>query len=75
MPDGWEAAGFTDITIPADAGVNDPRIYVGQNDPLAAAVGQDAAIVFYWADQRAFVISVSDSGGTGDHGQDRKSVV
>lgn len=68
MPDGWESGGVTDITIPGDAGPSDPRIYVGQADPIATFLGQDAAVVFYWADQRAFLISVEQSGGP-DHGQ------
>lgn len=68
MPDGWESGGLTEITIPGDAGPNDPRVYVGQDDPLLTAINQDAGIVLYWANGRAFVISVEASGGP-DHGQ------
>lgn len=63
MPDGWESGGFQDITIPADAGVDDPRVFIGQDDPLLNFLGQSAGIVFYWANNRAFVFSVEPSGG------------
>jgi hypothetical protein len=67
MPDGWESGGLTDITIPGDASVNDPRIYVGQNDPIASMFG-DAAIVMYWGNGRAFFLNVEQSGSP-DRGQ------
>lgn len=62
MPDGWESAGITDITIPGDAGPSDPRVYVGQNDPIALSLSQDAALVFYFGNERAFLITVEQSG-------------
>lgn len=68
MPDGWESVGITDITIPGDAGPADPRIYIGQNDEIARGVSQDAAIVLYFGLNRAFLISVEQSGGP-DFGQ------
>jgi hypothetical protein len=63
VPDGWEDSGLQSITIPGDAGPSDPRIYVGQDDPIATSLSQDAAIVLYWAANRAFLISVEQSGG------------
>lgn len=63
MPDGWESGGFQDITIPADAGIDEPRVFIGQDDPLLKFLGQNAGIVFYWADNRAYVFSVERSGG------------
>lgn len=62
MPDGWESGGITDITIPGDAGPSDPRVYVGQNDPIALSLSQDAALVFYFGNERAFLITVEQSG-------------
>jgi hypothetical protein len=56
----------TDITIPIDATLDDPRVFVGQNDPILIATSQDAGIVFYFADDRAFVLSVEQSGSPDD---------
>lgn len=64
---GW-TADPQDITVPPGAGPDDPRVYIGPNDPIATDLGQDAAIVFYWADGKAFIISVDQSGGP-DFGQ------
>lgn len=60
---GW-TADPDDLTLPPGAGKGDARIYLGPNDPIAEELSQDAAIVFYWAEERAFVLSVEHSGGT-----------
>lgn len=62
---GW-TADPADILVPPSAGPNDPRIYIGPNDPIAESLSQDAAIVLYFADQRAFILSVEQSGGPDD---------
>lgn len=62
---GW-TADPADLTIPPDAGTTDPRIYIGPNDPIAQSLSQDAAIVFYFAQDRAFFLSVEQSGGPDD---------
>lgn len=64
---GWSVP-ENSITLPPDAGPSDPRIYIGPDDPLATSVGQDAAIVLYFGVDRAFIISV-DQSGSPDFGQ------
>jgi hypothetical protein len=64
---GWTADPY-DITLPPDAGPDDPRIYIGSNDPVLAAIGQDAGIVWYFGPESAFAITVEQSGGP-DYGQ------
>jgi hypothetical protein len=59
---GW-TADPNDITLPPGAADSDPRIYIGPNDPLAQAFGQDSAILFYFGPGRAFMLSVEQSGG------------
>lgn len=65
---GW-TADPNDLTLPPGASTSDPRIYLGPDDPIADSIGQDAAIVFYWGADRAFILSVENSGGAGEHGQ------
>lgn len=56
---GW-TADPNDITLPPGAGPNDPRIYIGPDDPNAAYYNNDSAIVFYFGPNRGFILSVSD---------------
>lgn len=51
------------LIIPEDAGPDDPRVVISSNDPIAQSLDQEAAILFYWADGRAFMLSVEQSGG------------
>jgi hypothetical protein len=39
-----------------------PRIVLGTDDPLAVAAFQDAAMVFYYRDDQAFIVSVEQVG-------------
>lgn len=64
MADGDWTAEPDEITVPPDAADDEPRLYIGPNDPLAADIlGQNNnAIMFYWADRRAFMIFSEDNG-------------
>lgn len=49
----------TDITIPADAGPNDVRIFIGQNDPMVFLLSADNGIVFYYGNGQAFTAYIN----------------
>lgn len=66
MADGDWTADLDELVIPPDATDNDPRVYIGPNDPYAVAFGQAASIVFYWGADRAFMLSVEDLGNSGE---------
>lgn len=68
MPSGWEDSGLQSITIPADAAPADPHIYIGDDDPLAIAAGQDASMSLYFNTASAFLIAV-ETFGTHNDGQ------
>lgn len=50
------------ITVPGEASGNTPRIYLGDDDPLADAAGQDAAMVLYFNTESAFTVAVETTG-------------
>lgn len=54
---GWTADPDS-IQVPPDATDSDPRIYIGPDDPYAISFDQLASIVFYWAIDRGFMLSV-----------------
>lgn len=49
------------ITLPSDAVSTDPRIVIATDDPLSAGIN-DAAISFYWDENRGFVAGVDRAG-------------
>jgi hypothetical protein len=53
----WSEYPLDSITIPADAGDSDPRIFIGQDDPILQAIFADAGIVFYFDTNKAFVLA------------------
>lgn len=62
---GWTNNETQSITVPPGShGV--PRIFIGFNDPLANTAGAQAAIVYYYGTNRAFIeyIQSSDPSGT-----------
>lgn len=60
---GLSNPGLEELIVPSSATDNDPRVYVGQQDPIATGLSQDAAIVFYWGNEKAYLLAVEDSGG------------
>jgi hypothetical protein len=50
------------ITVPGDASNTDPRIFIGDDDPILEFLDQTNGIVFYFGDGRAFIISVEADG-------------
>lgn len=52
-----------EIQVPSSAGLDDPRIYIGPDDPILDSINQDAGIVLYYSNGRAYTISVERSGG------------
>lgn len=58
---GW-TADPDEIVVPPDATDDEPRVYIGPNDPIAQGLSQDAAMVFYWGNEKAFILSVEQSG-------------
>lgn len=59
---GW-TADPDEIIVPPDATDNEPRVYIGPNDPNALAFSQLASIMFYWANNRAFMFSIEANPG------------
>jgi hypothetical protein len=55
------------VLVPPEATDTDPRIFIGgaDDDPILAALGQTEGIIFYFGEQRAFVISVEQNGPPG----------
>jgi hypothetical protein len=49
------------LTVPYGAPKDRPRVVIGADDPLAAQ-SDDAAVVWYWDDQRGYVLGVERSG-------------
>lgn len=65
----WSDYPLEAIEIPADHPSTGPYIYIGSGDPLAEAVGEDAAIVFHFGTHNsAFIIGVNDEGTPNDDG-------
>lgn len=60
---GW-TADPDDIMTPPDASPGDVFIYIGPNDPIASALFNDAAIMFYFGLLRAFGIAVNRVGSS-----------
>jgi hypothetical protein len=59
---GW-TADPDDLLVPGNASDLEPRIFIGgNNDPIIAALGQTEGIVFYFSEQRAFMLSVEQDG-------------
>lgn len=54
------------ITVPGDASDNDPRIFIGDDDPVLEFLDQTNGIVFYFGNGRAFIISVEADGPPGN---------
>lgn len=54
------------ITVPGDASDTDPRIFIGDDDPILEFLDQTNGIVFYFGDGRAFIISVEQDGPPGN---------
>lgn len=62
---GWKATPAY-LLVPPSATDTQPRIFIGGNqDPTLAALGQTEGIVFYFGEQRAFVMSVEQVGPPG----------
>lgn len=60
---GWTNDQSESLTLPPGGGV--PRIFLGQGDPFAEAAGADAAMMFYWSDDEAYMIDVRALGTVG----------
>lgn len=57
----WNDYPLQSISIPADHGPTGPYIYIGPDDPIAQAAGEDASIVFHFGTHNsAFLIGVQD---------------
>jgi hypothetical protein len=62
---GWKADPAY-LLVPPSATDSEPRIFIGGNqDPTLLALGQTEGIVFYFGEQRAFLISVEQIGPPG----------
>lgn len=63
---GW-TADQAYVLVPPEATDTDPRIFIGgpDDDPTLAELGQTEGIVFYFGEQRAFIISVEQEGPPG----------
>lgn len=59
---GWTADPDS-VQVPPDATDNEPRVYIGPDDPNALAFSQLASIMFYWANNRAFMFSIEANPG------------
>jgi hypothetical protein len=65
----WSDYPTRSISIPADHGPTGPWIYVGEDDPIAESLGEDAAIVFHFGTHNsAFVMGVDDEMTAHDDG-------
>lgn len=71
---GWTNDSMDSLTIPSTAGDADPRVFIGQHDPILDMLGQDAGVLFYLGSGSALVESVSSAEG-GAEGQWAMTVV
>lgn len=63
----WSDYPLRSISIPADHGPTQPYVYVGDDDPLATKVGQDAAVVFHFGSHNSgFILAVNDTSAPGN---------
>jgi len=62
----WSENPLESITVPGDASDSDPRIFIGDGDPILEFLGQTNGIVFYFGPGRAFLISVEQDGPPGN---------
>lgn len=58
-------AGLRRLVIPWGASGSQDRVVLSTDDPVAVAAGQSAAILWYWGNQQAFLLSIGKSGVDG----------
>lgn len=57
-------AGLRRLVVPWGASGSTPRVVIDSDDPIIQAGSLDTGILLYWDNDRAFLISVENSGGT-----------